>query len=341
MKVAVYYGPGKMEIEDWPVPPVEDRDILIRIRTSMVCGTDVKTFLRGHPLFKPPTVLGHEFAGEVVEVGAAVRSVAPGDRVTVAPFISDDVCFYCRAGLKELCPSRRYLSNGAFSEYVKIDEDYARTGLVKLSSDVTWQEGALTEPIACVVNAVSDLHITPGDTVAVVGAGPMGLLNALISRASGAGSVAVLEIDAGRRAIAGSMGFITVDPGSEDAVARIKSLTDGRGSDQVILAVGSASLIPDAMALARPGAKVMLFGGFPQGESARFNPNLVHYQQVSVIGTSGFTPEDFAHAGKLVNSRAFDLRPLITHRFRIDEIRKAIETAASTESLKVEIALDE
>lgn len=341
MKVAVYYGPGRIEVEEWPVPRVGDHDILVKVRVTVVCGTDVKTFRRGHPLFRPPVVLGHEFAGEVVETGKEVREAKVGERVTIAPFISDDTCFYCRAGFKELCPSKRYLSNGTFGEYVKIDDDYAKTGLVRLAPDVSWEEGALTEPIACVVNAITDLVIRPGDTVAVVGAGPMGLLNALVARSRGAERVVVLEINERRRQVAAALGFATVDPHAEDGAAAVKALTEGRGADEVILAVGSSALIPGAMSLARPGGRVMLFGGFPQIEEAKIDPNLIHYQQITLLGSSGFTPDDFAEAGRLTNTRAFDLRSLVTHRYRIDEIREALAVAGSPDSLKVAIVFDD
>lgn len=298
----------------------------------------MKTFKRGHPLFKPPTVLGHEFAGEVVTVGSKVSAVKPGDRVTVAPFISDGSCFYCDRGLGELCPSKSYLSNGSFSEYIKIDDEYAKRGLVKLLPDVSWEAGAMTEPLACVVNAMLDLHLADGDTVAVVGAGPMGLLNALVARSMAETHVVVVEMDPGRRSNVSSLGFEAIDPHSQNSSQAIRDITEGLGADKVILAAGSVNAVADAMALARPGAEVMLFGGFPQSEAASIDPNLIHYKQVKLLGSSGFTPENFMYAGELINSHAFDIAGVITHKFCLDDICKALDVASSVESLKVEIS---
>lgn len=338
MKTAVYYGPGKMEIEDWPIPDVGDYDILIKTKVSLVCGTDVKTFKRGHPLFKPPTVLGHEFSGEVVAVGPKVSAAKPGDRVAVAPFISDGSCFYCDRGLGELCLSKSYLSNGSFSEYIKIDDEYATRGLVKLLPDVSWEAGAMIEPLACVVNAMLDLHLADGDTVAVVGAGPMGLLNALVARSMAKTQVVEVEMDLGRRSNASSLGFETIDPCADNPSQAIQDMTEGRGADKVILAAGSVKAVADAMALARPGGEVMLFGGFSQSETASIDPNLIHYKQVKLLGSSGFTPENFMYAGELVNNHVFDIAEVITHKFCLDDICKALDVASRTESLKVEIS---
>lgn len=340
MRTAVYYGPGRIELEDWPIPEVGDDGILIKTKASMVCGTDVKTYLRGHPMFKPPTVLGHEFSGEVVAVGSGVLLASPGDRVTAAPFINDGSCFYCKKGLGELCTSRRLLSNGAFSDYIRIDEEYAKRGLVQLANDTSWEEGALTEPLACVVNALADLSIGDGDTVAVIGAGPMGILNAMVSRSVSGARVIQIETDPLRRGIASSLGFETVDPAVCDPIDAVRSLTDGRGADHVILAAGSVAAIPGALALARPGGKVMLFGGLPQGQMASIDPNLIHYKQIAVYGSSGFTPDDFARAGELINGKSFDLTGLISHRFVLEEITQALDVASKPESIKVEIRFD-
>lgn len=340
MKTAVYYGPGKMELEDWPVPEVGSDGILIKTKAAMVCGTDVKTYLRGHHMFKPPCVLGHEFSGEVVAVGPGVRSAQVGDRITAAPFINDGTCFYCRSGVAELCTSRRVLSNGSFSEYIRMDEDYAAHGLIKLAPDTTWEEAALTEPLACVINAIDDMSIAEGDTVAVVGAGPMGLLNAMVARHVQHGRVVVLETDPLRRARAASQGFETIDPAAGDPVAAIRALSDGRGADQVILAAGAVSAVPLSMSLARPGGRVMFFGGFPQGQMASIDPNLIHYKQVTVYGGSGFAPEHFTRAGEIINSHMLDLSKVVSHRFALDDIVDALAAAGAPESIKVEIVFE-
>src|SRR5690554_6884048 len=155
-----------MEIEEVKTPEIENpEDILIRIKRSLICGTDIKTFRRGHHAFIPPVILGHEFAGEVVATGEKVKVCTAGDQVTLPPFLNCGDCYSCQRGLFELCPNRTLLSNGSFAEYIKVSQPYAAAGMVKLAPDANLEEAALSEPLACVINAVEDCDICLGENV--------------------------------------------------------------------------------------------------------------------------------------------------------------------------------
>lgn len=339
MIAAVYKGPGIMDIEEVKTPEVEDpEDILIQVKFSLICGTDIKTFCRGHHAFTPPVILGHEFAGEVVATGEKVKVCAPGDLVTLPPFINCGNCFYCQKGLFELCPNRILLSNGSFAEYIKVSQSYAAAGLVKLPPDAKLEEAAMTEPLACVINAIEDCDLCLGDNVLIVGAGPMGLLNVLVAQMKGAGQIVVSEPVAYRRAIAGQLGALTVNPTEQDLAAVVQETTEGKGFDVLIIAVASTKVTEAVLNFARPGGRIMLFGGFPSSSTLTLDPNLIHYGQVALLGSSGFTTGQFKQAADIIIRKKIDVGQLITHRFPLLDIKKAFTLALEQQGLKVCIA---
>lgn len=341
MIAAVYRGPGLMEIEEVKTPEIEDpEDILIRIKCSLICGTDIKTFRRGHHAFIPPVILGHEFAGEVVATGEKVKVCTAGDLVTLPPFLNCGDCYICQRGLFELCPNRTLLSNGSFAEYIKVSQPYAAAGMVKLPPDANLEEAALSEPLACVINAVEDCDICLGDNVLVVGAGPMGLLNVLVSQLKGAGRVIVSEPVAHRREIAEKLGALAVDPTKQDLNEVVREVTEGRGVDALIIAVANTVVAESVLSLARPGGRVMLFGGFPGSSTLTLDPNLIHYKQVALLGSSGFTTRQFKQAAEIIMQKKINIGQMITHRFPLSEIKKAFALAMECEGLKICITCD-
>jgi len=341
LKAAVYRGPGKLKLEDIANPIIEkDDEILIRVKISIICGTDIKTYLRGHPQIKPPTVLGHEFAGEVIEIGNKVNICKIGDKVAIAPFVNCGECFFCQKGLFELCKNRSFPSNGSFTEYVKISQSFGLKGLVKFPENIDLEEAALTEPLACVVNSIENCDIGLGDKVLIVGAGPMGLLNLLIVQLKGASQIIISETMEERREIASKLGALTVNPLKNNLSSFVHQYTEGRGADEVIVAVGNSKIAEAVIGLARPGGRVILFGGFPGSSSLTFDPNLVHYDQISIIGGSGFSPQQFKQAAELIKHCKINLKQIITHRFTLNEIGKAFDLSIAQKGLKIAIISD-
>lgn len=339
MKAAVYKGPRQLAVEELPIPEVGPYDILIKVKICLICGTDVKTYLQGHPAFKPGDVLGHEFTGVVAEVGRNVRVCHPGDLVTVAPYVNCGSCFYCLEGLPDLCAHRLFPSNGAFAEYVKISDDFASKGLQILKAGNSIVRGAFAEPIACVINSLENVKIRCGDVVVIIGAGPMGLLHVIVTRLHGAKEVIVSEPNLQRRELAKTLGAIAVRPEEVERVVRER--TNGRGADRVILAYGNAELVQSALRLARPGARVALFGGFPPGATATIDPNIIHYKRVTLIGQSGFSPAQFSRAVALLETGFLPVEQLITHRFPLDQIEEAFGAVISQAAIKVQIDVDQ
>lgn len=323
MKAAVYLGVGQMEILDLPDPSTGSRDVLVRVKAAGVCGTDIKTYRRGHPAFNPPVVLGHEFAGVVEKVGEEVSWLRVGDRVAVAPYVNCGKCRYCEAGRGELCEKRAHIGGGAFAELVVVPEAVAVRGVVRLPEAIPYEEGAILEPLACCVRALRYLHLARDSTLLIVGAGFMGILNALAARALfGVERVVLAEVDPERRRIAREFGFPVVDPGPGD---QNEEEMPGGEADAVILAVGAPDAFSVATRAARRGGVVHLFGGMPAGTYLPVPSDLVHYSGVSLVGSSGFAVEDFEVAAELVFARKVNAAPLLGAKFPLSAVTSAIE----------------
>lgn len=217
-----------MTIEEVPRPTIGPEEILVEVKASGICGTDVKTYLRGHRFFQPPCILGHEFAGVVAEVGSQVEGFQVGDRVAVAPYVPCGFCPLCQAGHYELCQNKSGVASGAFTEFVAVPKEVIQRGTVRLPKGMSFAAGALAEPVACVLNGLEDCRLELGATLLIMGAGPMGLLAAQATLAQGAGQVIVSEYNEARLAKAAEIGARAVHPEKEDLLEVIKQATGAR-----------------------------------------------------------------------------------------------------------------
>lgn len=334
MKAAVYYGPGDMRWEEMKKPECAKDGVVVEVKACGLCGTDVKTYKRGHPMFKPPVVLGHEFAGEIVEAGDDVSGFGIGDRVVVAPYVPCGKCGMCRLGQFELCEKKVKLE-GAFTQYVMVGREVMEKGMFRIPEGMEYEEATLVEPLACCLNALDDCNIRAGDTVLIVGAGPMGLINLELVKNSGAAKVMAAETHDGRRNKAAEMGAVAIDPASEDVAGRVMEETGGLGVDVLIIAVGLVEVAEKYIPLVRKGGRVNLFGGFPAGSKLAVDPNLLHYNQVVLTGSFGFTPHYVEKALYMIYQGRMDLKGIITHRMEMSSVDKAIDLVLKQEALKV------
>lgn len=301
MKALVYLGIDRMEIRDVPEPTEE---FVVRITSAGICGTDLKTFRKGHHMFTPPTILGHEFTG-IVHRAPSGCGFVPGDAVAVAPYGECGVCRKCKAGVGELCSSKRFVAGGAFCEYVGIPGDHAAQGVfrVPVADDVY----TLVEPLACVLNGVSRLGLKPGSRVLVVGSGPMGALFALLFKKRGI-AVSVVEPHDGRRTRVASWGIDTRHPG-EAAAGEF---------DAIVLAVAKADLVPGYLDLVADGGTLLLFAGLPKGQQIPMDSYAVHYREVSIAGSFGYAMPHFHEALALVEGDPHFFGKIITHRLPLE-----------------------
>jgi len=337
MKAGVYYGPRDVRLEDVPVPKIGAKELLVRVHVCGVCGTDVKTVLRGHPLIKPPTVLGHEIAGEIVDMGKSVTGNRIGERVVVAPYVPDNTCYYCLHGQYTLCTGLydERPEPGGFAEFVKVPPNIVRKGTLEIPKGVSYAEASLTEPLACCLHGIEECQIGVGDYVAIVGDGPIGLMHLQLAKVKGAAKLILSGQLDERLRLARELGAdATINETTEDPTKRVMKETENRGADAVIVAVGSIAAAEQGLKLARKGGIVNLFGGFPNSSELKLDPNLIHYSEVTVTGTFGFSHITFAKALELISKRKVNVKKLITHNFKLEEILKAIEVSADRKGLK-------
>ncbi len=344
MLAAQLRAPNDMTVSEVPMPKAGDGEFVMKVKAASICGTDVRIY-RGKKTkgIRYPSTIGHEFSGEIVEIGNGVKSFAVGDRVSVDPVIPCHGCAYCLRGMENVCANRTaigYEYEGAFAEYILIPKPAVEGGHVyKIPEGVSWGAAALAEPLACCINGQEKVNIQMGDTVVVIGTGPIGLMQVKLAKAKGAGTVIVSELHDHRRQTALDCGAdIAVNPEKADLDAVVKSATDGIGADVVIMAIGIPSLVKPAIALARKGGRVSLFAGFTAGVSAEIDPNVIHYNELIVTGASALKRSDYATAVQMVAKKEFGADQLISHEFSLQEIDKAFEIAeAGTSSIKVVI----
>ena len=322
MKAAVLHSVGDIRFEDVPEPTIGDKDVLVRVKACGVCGTDVH-FYHGEWTVNMPLIPGHEFSGQVAEVGRDVNIVSVGDRVSVDPNVVCGVCKNCRRTDRNyLCSNIRAIGvdvNGAFAEYVKAPQQV----VYRLPKGVDFETGAMTEPVGCCIRGFDNTKTTLGDNVVIIGAGAIGLILMQMALLQGAAKVLVVEPIPLRRELAEKLGaHRTIDPSSEDVKKAVLDETDGNGPEVVFEAVGSAKTISLALELAGRGARVNLFGVAPETETVSVKPFMLYDKELK-ISASYRNPFTFDRAIQLLSQRRIDIKSLITHRFPLSKIQEA------------------
>jgi L-iditol 2-dehydrogenase len=346
MRAAVYRGVNDVRVETVPVPEIGAGEVLIRVATCGICGTDLKKIHTGS--HSAPRIFGHETAGVIAAVGEGVEGFSVGDRVMVFHHIPCGHCYYCSKKTFAQCAVYKAVgctagfepSGGGFAEYVKVSDWIVRRGLVKVPDAVPLEQAAFVEPVNTCLKAVLNLNLKPDETVLVIGQGPIGILLASLARRSGA-RVLTSDLYPERHKVAAGFGLDhPIDAG--DVIAQTKRASEGRGADAVILAVGGNALIKTAMDAARPGGKVLLFAQTQHGE-AMIDPAAVCMDEKTLMGSYSASEAIQDEGVRVVfdgyQSGAFDLTTLVSHRFPLERAEEAIELASrpSATSMKIMI----
>src|SRR3990170_3781006 len=327
MRVARFYEPGDVRLEDMPEPTAGAGEVKIRVRACSTCGTDVKIFNHGHQHIDPPRVMGHEIAGEVVAVGDGVDGWAAGDRVQVIAAVPCGRCDECRRGRMTICPNQTsvgYHYEGGFAEFLVVPQAVlAVDGMNRIPDGVSFAEASVTEPLACVLNGQELAGVGDGDDVVVVGAGPIGCLHVRLARAKGANRVFLVELNRSRLDM--SAGVVHPDEaicgGETDAVDEVLKLTEGRGADVVITAAASGKAQEEALLMAARAGRISLFGGLPKDRpTITLDSNLVHYRELTIVGANGSSPAHNRQALAYIADGSVPVADLITHRLPLDQI---------------------
>ncbi len=344
MKVARFYAPGDVRIEDMAEPRAGPDEVKIRVRNCSTCGTDVKIYNHGHQHIDPPRVMGHEVAGEVVDIGADVTGWAVGDRVQVIAAVPCGECAQCRAGRMTVCPNQTsvgYHYEGGFAEYLVVPHAVLRVdGLNRIPDGVSFAEASVAEPLACVINGQELAQVGEGDDVVVVGAGPIGCLHVRLARARGARRVFLVELNRSRLDMSADVirPDAAICAAEVDAIDEVVKLTEGRGADVVITAAASGKAQEDALTMVAPGGRISFFGGLPKDKpTITLDSNLVHYRELTIVGANGSSPAHNKRALQLIASGDVPVADLITHRLPLGEVLDAFGIVSRGEAIKVTI----
>lgn len=346
MKALVYHAPEGLRIADVETPRPGAGDVLLEVAAASICATDLRIVGGGHLKIREGTrrIPGHEVAGRVAAAGTQVTGISVGMPVAVIPNIGCGGCDLCIRGQTHLCPIYEAFGidlDGGFAEFMLVPERALHQALlVPLPEGLGFAEAALVEPLSCCYNGVQAGQIAPGDTVLVVGGGPIGLMHVMLSRISGARRVIVSEILDERLDQAGSFGAdVLINPDKEDAQEAVLRATGGSGADVVIVAAPSPQAMEQAPALAAAEGRVVYFAGLPRGQDAiAFSPNRIHYRQITVTGTTGASRWQFRRALDLASSRRVDLSRLVGAILALEDGLAAFDRARSRQELKIVIA---
>ena len=341
MKAAVYEGPGKIDIREVPTPSPGPGEVLIDMRACSVCGTDIRIYEAGQKNVLPPRITGHEIAGVVSAIGKDVKGdFKVGDKVTAVTCVGCFTCRFCRQGIYNLCDDPKYLGyfyDGGFAEKMLVPAEAVRgDNIVRIGGPLSFEEIALIEPLSCCINGQEFLRIQPGDTVAVLGAGPIGGMHTELARAAGAEMVILADVLDSRLELSQRFRIDhRINSAKEDPVAKILDLTKGRGADVVIVAAGATKPMEQALAMVGKRGRISLFASAPKADPfLKFDANVVHYKEVGVFGVFASNRSHFVKARDLLLAGKVDAKKFVTHTFPLEKVVDAIKTSKSGVGLK-------
>ncbi|WP_148573888.1 zinc-dependent dehydrogenase [Nocardioides caldifontis] len=345
MKVVRFYAPEDVRIEDAPEPECGPDEVKLRVRNCSTCGTDVKILHNGHQNLSPPRVIGHEIAGEVVEVGANVPGWSVGDRAQVIAAVPCGECYECRKGWMAVCENQTsmgYQYDGGFAEYMVVPRQVLEVdGLNRIPENVGFDEASAAEPLACAINAQELLGIEEGDTVVVFGAGPIGCMHIRVARGVWkAGPVYLVDVNAERLKMSADavQPDETIDASHVDVVERVRELTGGRGADVVITATAANVTQEQAIAMAARNGRISFFGGLPKNNpTITCDSNVVHYRQLHIHGANGSAPEHNKRALEYISTGQVPVKDLITVHLPLERAMEAFDIVAKGEAIKVTV----
>jgi len=336
MKVATYYSLDDIRIEDKPKPKIGPDEILVEMRACGVCGSDLmEWYLRS----RAPLVLGHEPVGVVAEAGKEVKNFQVGDRVFAHHHVACLKCHYCLRGDYTMCQQfgQTHIEPGGFAEYFRVPMLNLQIDTLKLPSNVSYEEATLIEPVGCCIRAQNKCNIQAGDVVAVIGAGPSGIIHAILAKTSRAAQTIVSDTVEFRLNAAKRLGAsVAVNPQRENLVDKVKEATEGRGADVVIVTAPNLKAIEDGIQTCRRGGTLCLFAPTEPKEQARLSPHRLFFSEITIVPSYSTSHVETRLALQLISSGRIKAKELITHRFPLNQTTEAFKIAAkSKECLKV------
>src|SRR5215467_3136104 len=335
MRVAMYYNNRDVRLEEMAVPKIAPGELLLQIRASGICGSDLMEWYR---IKKAPLVLGHEITGEVADVGDGVRNFRVGDRVFASHHVPCGTCRYCLAGHQSVCDMLRatHFDPGGFSEYVRVPKINVELGTIRLPEEITFDEGSFIEPLACVVRAQRFARLSPGQTLLVIGSGISGLLHIQLARARGAAKIVATDINEFRLKSATEFGADATIHSAEDVPARVRESNDGRLADLVIVCTGALPAIQQAVRSIDRGGTLLFFAPTAAGVDAPIPLFDFWRDEISVVTSYAASPQDLIESIDLIRKRQVRVGQMVTHRLPLAETGRGFQlTASGQDSIKV------
>jgi len=344
MQAAVYRGVHDVRLETVPVPNIGPGEMLVRVHSCGVCGTDLKKISTGS--HSAPRIFGHETSGVVAAVGEGVSEYRPGDRVMVFHHIPCRKCFYCQNKTFAQCATYKKVgctagfepSGGGFAEYVRVMDWIVEHGTVRIPDGVSFEQACFVEPVNTCMKGIEALRLRQGETVLTIGQGPIGIMLSVLARRAGV-TLITSDLYPERLRIGSSFGLdLTIEASRANVVERVRELTEGRGADAVILAVGGNSLIRTAMDAARPGGRVLLFAQTQHGEVV-IDPAAICVDEKTLVGSYSASVDLQEESVRFVMNREMDLERLVSHRFPLSQSPQALELAAHPQPSSMKIVI--
>ena len=341
MRAVVYRAQGEVRVDEVPVPLCGEGELRVKVEACAICGSDLKTYNSGNPRMKPPMTMGHEFTGMIETVGSSVRDYALGERIVMATSIACGQCAYCRKGWSNLCVSLNpmgFAYPGGMAEYVVIPPLAVRHGnVVKVPEGLEPRHACLAEPVSCAVNAAELCGIGPEDTVVVIGAGPLGIMNLFVAREFEARKTILVQREGKRLELARQFACDRlVNASAENLAEVVREETEGLGAEVVIVAAPSAEMQAQAVELVRKRGRVCLFASLPVGESMlTLDSRRIHYGELAVYGASDSTARHVARALEILQKPTFPREALVSHVLPFEKFHQAIEVMSRREGMRV------
>jgi L-iditol 2-dehydrogenase len=327
--------PGVIELRETAVPKPLRGEVLVKVKTALTCGTDLKAFLRGHPMIPMPGVFGHEFSGVIADVGKGVKEFKAGDEIMAVHSAPCLKCRYCKKKVFNLCENIMNTKVlGAFAEYILLPAHIVKQNLFHKPANLSFKEAALLEPLACVVHSMHSLNIRKKDKVLIIGTGPIGLLHLSLAKLKGA-EVIITGLEHKRLTMAKDLGAdIAIEP--HNLINAIEELTDRIGVDFVFECTGQLDVWENAVNYVRRGGTVILFGGVKKGTTVTYDTYRLHYDEITLKGVFHFTSIDVKTAYNLLKD-TLNLSPLISESYPLKDLNIALERLAKGEGIKYAI----
>lgn len=339
MQGVMFLGPQELELREVDIPTPGPGEMVVKVERATTCGTDLKGYVRGHRLFRPPMLFGHEFAGYVHSMGAGVTKWKEGDAVLAANSAPCNSCFYCRRGQPQICEVIESRMNfGAFAEYILIPDYITAQNVHYVPEGLAFELASFTEPLACSVLAINNSGIQLGDTVAIIGAGAQALFQIQLAKAKGASKVIVIGRSQGRLDTAKQMGADYIYSSNDvDPIEVVKELTGGHGADVVFESAGSAATWSMALLMTRRGGTVIQYSGLPGGTQVEIDAGHLHYGEITMKGSFHHTPRTIEQSLFLLASGQVDVRPMLNGTISLAEVEEGLLRMKRSEVIKLAV----